>query len=301
MTTIRNIKIAFASLSMLAIGLLAQSCQEVNPPIDFGKHNVLVDTTYVESPVQTAETKNELIELFTGVSCINCPGAHVTLDGLSSANPNRVIGVAMHSTAEPAAQDDPPPGYRQLLGSDDAQTIITQFGDPGARPVGSVDRISHTGTFGNPSIYDIAANWRGYTTARLALTTPVNIVLTKTYDPSSKTVAIATELHYTAPQTDSNKLTIFLVEDSIVTSQLQADNSNDVNYVHNDVLRIAVTNALGDKINANLIAGTVVRKILTYTITNSAWRPEHMRIIAFVHKYQNGSNEVLQVKSIPLQ
>ncbi|MBS1624585.1 MAG: Omp28-related outer membrane protein [Bacteroidetes bacterium] len=291
-------KIGFPTLAIIA--LLANGCKEVGPSIDLtnGKHNVLIDTTYVESTLQAAENKNVLIELFTGVSCINCPAAHVTLDNVIAANPGRVFGIAMHSTAEPASQDELPPGARQNLGSADAQTIVAHYGEPGARPVGAVDRVVHSATFLN-SIFDIAGNFNGYTSTQLAKTTPVNMTLTSTYDASARSGVILTELHYTTAQPDSDKLTIYLIEDSIVTSQLQADNSDDTNYVHNDIMRVAVTNALGDRINTTLTAGTVVKKAYTYTV-DAAWRPEHMRLIAFVHRFA-GSDEILQVKDVKLQ
>ncbi len=286
--------------AIAAIALLASGCKETGPSIDLtnGKHNVLIDTAYVESTVQAAEPKNVLIELFTGVSCINCPAAHVTVDNIVAANPRRVIGLALHSTAEPAAQDEPPPGTRQNLGSADAQTIVSHFGEPGARPVGAVDRVVHSATFIN-SIFDIAGNFNGYATTQLAKATPVNITLTSTYDAATRSGVILTELHYTAAQPDSNKVTIYLIEDSIVTSQLQADNSDDTNYVHNDIMRMALTNALGDRINTTLIAGTVIKKAYSYNL-GTGWRPEHMRIVAFVHRY-SGSDEVLQVKDVKLQ
>ena len=291
-------KISITALSALA--LLATGCKETGPSIDLtnGKHNVLIDTTYVESTPQTPEDKNVLIELFTGVSCINCPSAHITMDNVINGTPGRVIGVAMHSTAEPASQDEPPPGTRQNLGSAEAQTIVDHYGEPGARPVGAVDRVVHSATFLN-SIFDIAGNFNGYTATQLAKATPVNMKLTNTYDATSRSGAIEVELHYTAAQTDSNKLTIYLIEDSIVTSQLQADNSNDTNYVHNDILRTTLTNALGDRINTTLVSGTVVKKAFSYTI-NAAWRPEHIRFVAFVHRF-TGSDEILQVKDIKLQ
>ncbi len=288
-------------LPIASILLLAAGCKEVGPSIDLtnGKHNVLIDTTYVESVLQTPEDKNVLVELFTGVSCINCPAAHVTLDNVIAANPGRVIGVAMHSTAEPASQDDPPPGTRQNLGSADAQTIVAHYGEPGARPVGAVDRVVHSATFLN-SIFDIAGNFNGYASTQLAKTTPVNLTLTSTYDASAKSGVILAELHYTAAQSDSDKLTIYLIEDSIVTSQLQADNSDDTNYVHNDIMRMAVTNALGDRINTTLVAGTVVKKAYSYNISDALWRPEHMRLVAFVHRF-SGSDEILQVKEVAVQ
>lgn len=288
-------------LPIASMLLLTAGCKETGPQIDLtnGKHNVLVDTTYVESPVQAAEPKNTLIELFTGVACINCPAAHVTVENIKAANPGRVVAVAIHGT-EQASQDEPQVGSRQVLNNADAQAIINNFGEPGARPVGAIDRVLHTSLSQQGSIYDFASNFNSDASAQLTKTTPVNMILTNTYDPATRTGAVQVELHYTSAQTDSNKLTLYLTEDSIVTSQLQADNSNDTTYVHNDILRGSLTNILGDRLDVNLTPGTVIRKVFTYHITDPIWRPEHMNIVAFVHRF-SGSYEILQVKYVKVQ
>ena len=293
----KQIKV-LAAVFTIAIIAAMNSCKEVGPQIDLtnGKHNTLLDTTYVESPAQTAETRNVLIEDFTGIQCVNCPASHVIIDNLIASTGGHVVGVALHTSF----QDDPLPDSKQVLTSNDAQTLLSYMVDPGFKPCGAVDRIVHNTSFGN-AILDVKDDWSGYTTNDLTVPTPVNIILSKTYTAATQTATIDVELHYTAAQTDSDKLSIFLTEDSIVTSQLLSDNSDDSTYVHNKVFRGAVTNILGDKINANLTAGTVVRKIYTTTITNALWKPEHMNIVAFVHKYQNGSSDVLQVKTIPLK
>jgi hypothetical protein len=235
--------------------------------------------------------------MLTGVSCVNCPSAHLQLDNLMTANPNKVIGVAMHTTGT-GSQDASLPETTQVLGCADAQTIVTYFGDPGARPAGAVDRTFHNGTWS--SIYDVFQNWSGYVQTELQnANSPVNLLLSTAYTASSKTMTITVELHYTTAQSDSDKLSIFLTEDSIISGQLDGS-ATDTNYVHNGVMRTAVTNPLGDNINAQLTAGTVVRKIYQYTIpaANAIWKPEHMHIVAFVHKYQNNRADVLQVKQI---
>jgi hypothetical protein len=298
---INHIINTFAISAITVFAFFANSCKEVGPQIDLtnGKHNVLVDTTYVESPAQLPEAKNVLIEMFTGVSCQNCPTAHATLDGLISSHAPNVIGMAMHTSSEPVSQDGSLPGTTQVLSCPDADALLTFFGDPGGRPTGGVDRTIHNDAFGTstPGVLDYYSNWSGYTGSELAIPTPVNLLLSKTYVDASKSLTIAVELHYTAAQADSDKLSIFLTEDSIISSQLLPNQSIDSGYVHNGILRAAVTNVLGDKINASLVAGTVVRKIYTYTISNSLWKPNHMNIIALVHKYQNGNITVLQSKT----
>src|SRR5690348_14133339 len=81
----------------LVLGSLLYSCKEVGPDINLhGNQNALTDSTYVESPVQTPETKNVLIEEFTGVRCPNCPQGHVIIANIKAANPGRVVSVSLH-------------------------------------------------------------------------------------------------------------------------------------------------------------------------------------------------------------
>jgi hypothetical protein len=275
-------------------------CKEVGPVLPWGNTSVLSDTTYTESP-QSPETKNVLIEMFTGVSCINCPQGHAVLDGIMSADTPRVIGVALHSTLEPTAQDDSLTDSRQGLGCADAQTIINKFGDLGARPIGAVDRILHSNNTvtGTASIYDDRSTWNASAANELAVQTPVNMVLTGTYAASTRTMTVSIEMHYnTASTPDSNKVSIFLTEDSIVTAQLNGA-VNDSFYVHNGVLRKALSTPTGDLLNVSTAPGVVVRRIYSYSIpAGLVWNPAHLHIVAFVHKYLNGRADILQVKEI---
>ena len=73
------------------------SCKEVGPDINLhGNQNAILDTTYIESPVATAEVKNVVIEEFTGVRCPNCPQGHVIIANIKAANPNRIVAVSLH-------------------------------------------------------------------------------------------------------------------------------------------------------------------------------------------------------------
>jgi hypothetical protein len=299
-----NKKLVFFIIIVAAFfGLSINSCKEVGPVLPWGNTGVLSDTTYTETP-QAPETKNVLIEMFTGVQCINCPQGDAILAGLITQYPSTVIGIAMHSTKEPAALDDSMPDSKQFLGCADAQTIVSQFGDPGVRPMGSVNRISHISTLTNAlSIYDDRSTWNGSTQTEFAKITPVNVVLSASYTPATQGVLAVITLHYnnaasTLP--DSNKLSVFLTEDSIVTAQLDG-NSNDTFYVHNWIMRKAISNPLGDIIYATTTPGTVTRLVYQYTIpSHSIWNPAHMHIVAFVQKYLNNQSDILQAKITPL-
>jgi hypothetical protein len=290
--------LAIAIMAVIAIGI--NGCKEVGPQLPWGNTSVISDTTYIEHPVASPDTKNVFIEMQTGVSCPNCPQGHAVLDQLLQTYHSRVVAMAYHSN-KPGAQDESISGITtQVLSCPDAQAVIDNFGDPGGRPSAAIDRIPHN-DLGPISIYADYTNWIQYTQTQLGIATPVNINLSKVYDPSSKTVTVSAELHYTASQVDSQKLSIFLTEDSIVTAQENGASHYDTFYVHNAILRKALTNPNGDIMKVTLTAGTVIKRIYTYQITNPMWKSAHMNIVAFVHKNGNPPADVLQATSIKLQ
>ena len=290
--------LTIAIMAVIAIGI--NGCKEVGPQLPWGNTSVISDTTYIESTVATPDPKNVLIEMETGVSCPNCPQGHAVLDQLLQTYHSRVVAMAYHSN-KLGAQDESIPGITiQVLSCPDAQAVLDNFGDPGGRPSASIDRIPDN-DLGPTTIYADYSNWIQYTQTRLGVASPVNIKLSRVYEPSSKTVTVSAELHYTSAQTDSQKLSIFLTEDSIVTAQEHGASHYDTFYVHNAIVRKALTNPNGDIMRINLTAGTVIRRLYTYQITNSIWRPSHMNIVAFVHKNGNPPADVLQATSIKLQ
>jgi hypothetical protein len=168
----------------------------------------------------------------------------------------------------------------------------------------------NVGPFSATSVWDIPQDWGGYVTTELAETTPVNIYISSVYNTTGSTrqISITVSLHYTAAQTDTDKLSIFLTEDSIITAQLLASGQDDTFYVHNHIMRAAVTNPLGIVIgqyNAtgniltsipSFVAGRVENYTYSYTIPpqDSIWNPAHMNVVAFVHKYLNNRTDILQ-------
>lgn len=270
------------------------SCKEVGPQVDFGKgkkDGLLLDTTYSETPV-VADAKNIVIEEFTGVQCLNCPTGHAILEDLKTQNPGRVIGVSLHSNF----QDDSYPSTKQVLTSEEAQQIENYLVFPGYKPNGGVNR-KYSDAATPTSLCVDYFNWQGYVNTELTATAPVNIILQKTYDVLSRELTIDVELHYTQNLTEKNKLSIFLLEDSIVTSQLKPNNSVDSNYVHENIFRTAVTEVLGDRITNTPTAGMVVKRIYKTKALNALWKPEHLKVAVFVHKYEN-SKEILQGKEL---
>jgi hypothetical protein len=303
----RKSKIIISSIvGILTMAVLLNSCKEVGPVVPWGNNGTFTDTTYIESPAQQPQAKVALLEDITGIACSNCPAAHAILDGLITSTGGKVVGVSYHVGQSIFPLDGPPPaGAYQNLTSADAKAIVTNFVFPGYGPACASDRIIHQNAGpggGETSIWDISANWSGYTNTEIAQTTPVNLYLSTAYTSigTARQINIYVGIHYTAAQTDSDKLSIYLTEDSIISAQLLQGNSGDLDdsfYVHNHIMRAAVTNPLGNIISVpSVVKGRVDSLAFTYVIpaADSLWNPYHMNVVAFVHKYQNNRNDVLQ-------
>jgi len=270
------------------------SCKEVGPDINLhGNQNTVSDTTYIESPVATAETKNVIIEEFTGVRCPNCPQGHVIIANIKATNPGRVIAVSLHpinSLGKP---------YNGVSTQDfqnaKAQSLFDYLEPIGQEPAAGIDRKKFSG---EAYILLDKSLWSGYTIQQLTQATPVNLILDKSYDSTNHELTVFAELHYTQNVTEENKLTILVTESDIITAQLNGA-VVDTFYNHKDVMRDFISDTQGDLITQTREAGRVVRKVYK-KVLDAAWKPENMRIVAYLHEYQN-TKMVYQGKEIDLQ
>ncbi len=284
----------FRGLGVVFAFCFLHSCKEVGPDINLhGNQNVVSDTTYIESPVVIAETKNVVIEEFTGVRCPNCPQGHVVIANIKAANPGRIIAVSLHpinSLGKP---------YNGVSTQDfqntKAQSLFDYLEPIGQEPAAGIDRKKFSG---ETYILLDKSVWSGYTTQQRAQATPVNLILDKSYDSTNHELTVIAELHYTQNITEENKLTILVTESDIITAQLNGA-VVDTFYNHKDVMRDFITETQGDVITQTREAGRVVRKVYK-KVLDAAWKPENMHIVAYVHEYQN-AKLIYQGKEIDVQ
>jgi hypothetical protein len=105
-------------------------------------------------------------------------------------------------------------------------------------------------------------------------------------------------MHYTQNVTEENKLTLLLTESNIMSAQLDGS-VIDTFYSHKDVMRDFITDTQGDAITQTREAGRVVRKVYK-KVLDAAWKPENVKVIGFVHEYQN-SKLIYQAKEVDVQ
>jgi hypothetical protein len=269
------------------------SCKEIGPDINLGGNkNSVSDTTYIESPVASAELKNVLIEEFTGVRCPNCPQGHQIIAGLKTTYADRVVSVSLHPINSLGA---PYAFSAQDFRSPKAQSLFDYLGQIGLQPAAAVDRKKFSG---ESNILLDKNKWNTNVANQFAISPPVNLLLDKSLDTTNNELTVFAELHYTQNVSELNKLTLLLTESDIVTSQLDGS-IIDTFYVHKDIMRDYVTDTKGDVISGTTEAGRVIRKVYK-KVLDAAWKPENMHLVGFVHEYQN-TDVVYQSREIKIK
>lgn len=276
--------IAVCALSALS------SCKEKGPKINFGNGAKAVDTTYTTT-VEATQSKNVVVEEFTGASCSNCPSARELLANIV-ADPKysgHVFAMGIHILNY--VQSDPVAGlykhdFRTQKGTDIGNDV---YGSVTAMPIAGIDRAPY-----NNDMLLLKTAWASAIANRIAVASPANVTVNSSFDQASKTATVKLHVAYTQAVTTPQFVTLAIIEDSLVDAQ-EYPSYIDTFYTFNHVLRDYLTPTGGTPILANvaIAPGRVYDRTFTYQL-NAAWIPEHCKIIAFLHNYSATSKEILQ-------
>lgn len=285
-------------LSALFLTLIIfSSCKEVPPNINFKPvDQTLLDTSYIDMNIPTVQEKHILVEEFTGIACIGCPGGHQKLEEILTSYGNRVEVISIHPKGI-FTNPDFYPEFDADFTTDAGEDIITLYGPQGSLPLAGVDRVEFDDQGG--SIYiESQSTWIVKVTERLSSTTPVNIEITETiYDAVDKYAKLKVKLHYTSSVVNNQYLSVYLLEDSIIAPQLNANfDATWVNdYVHKHILRDMFSSYQGDELSEDLELGRVFEKEFKLSIDDS-WDHDKLHVVAAVH-HKIDSNNVVNVRS----
>lgn len=274
-------------IGLIVAGLLWVSCsKEIGPSgIDL---NEVVDTTLSDSVgvlynfqaanVEEPQSKNVLIEEFTGIACQNCPQGHLAIEAILDANDN-VVAISIH-----AGVFADPEFYSKIhndLRTEDGNAIEQYFGGVKSFPAAVINRKIFDG---ETSLVLNKEKWSGYVTSETALTTSVNLYIERiSYDEATKKVTFTVRAHYTEASKAVHHLSIAIVEDDVVTNQLDGAAWVD-EYEQPHVLRDMLTSATGLDLTGDRIAGTSYSYQLVYTV-DDAWDASKCHIYAYVHNF----------------
>ncbi len=279
--------IVFLLTLLITIGCFF-SCEEIGPNINV-RDTVIEDTTFIAPSIPAAQQKIVLLEDFTGVRCVNCPEGHELAENIKSTNPGQVKSVAIHTTFLGQAYDGD-----QDLRTDQGQEIEDFLGGYLGKPAGCVDRVQFPG---DNFTLETTSKWAAYTTQRLALTPPVNITITDAeYDAADTSVTVRIELVFTQAVAEDVRLSVMLMENGIVVTQLRENDEGtgdikDENYLHDHVLRDMFTSFDGLLLSEGSESGRTIIKSFKVK-TSDVWDETKLEIVAFVH--ESNSKAVLQ-------
>lgn len=307
-----------ASLAM-TIMMLFTACEEEPPFIDMNPPKVVFDTAYIDNNLPTPQQKTVLLEDISGVKCPNCPAAtKIALSTKAELNGRLNIVVIHPKISALSVLVDPvtsPYKSTQDFRTEAGKTICNDIvGVPNALPRGCIDRVHFNDQSG---IVIDRTVWNTKIKERDELTSPVNIEIEQIASTADK-IIIEVTLHYTQTQTDSNYLSVMLLEDGMVDVQeydtiidgVQSQRYKS-DYTHNHVLRDMFTLYTGDILNkadVSLVAGRVIKKRYVYNIPAPDYaqqfpviiRKQNTKALAFVHRNGANNKEVLQSYEIEL-
>lgn len=293
--------------------LLFWGCKEVPPFINYENNAALLDSTYVDLVIATPQQKSVVIEDVSGVRCVNCPDATRIAKEIIKTFPGRVYATVLHPKLDALRTFVDPivkPGYESKYDfrTDDASIILKErLGIPNSLPLGAINRRLFSGL---TSRLIGRQDWYTKTQEELQGTTPVNIELKDSLNEATGEGLLTVTLKYTSQITEKHYLTLYLIEDSIIDSQIYTDPQTFEakyykDYVHMFLLRDVITSPTGDIIsNLNRIeAGRAFIKQYPYKLNVSEKinvLAKNAKIMAFVTK-DNSLMDIIHAKDIKLK
>jgi hypothetical protein len=110
------------------------------------------------------------------------------------------------------------------------------------------------------------------------------------YDEEKERIIAYVHAGFINPLSGNFRLAAYAIEDSVIGDQKWYNqglpNDHDESYVFNHTLRSNVSPIWGEDIAVNPQAGNVYRKVWVLKL-KPGWKPEHMKIVAFVYNKDN--------------
>lgn len=271
MKKILVISFVFCSLFLL------YSCDKVEPP-------------YIENNGTSIDTSQHvrkiLLEDYTGHNCPNCPGAGAEAELIKSIYGNKVVLLTIHAgwfASPPCTVGGgyPTIDFQTAAGTEfDTYFGISALGNPN----GMVNRIY------DGSSYVIGhTNWASIIDTMVSKTPDAFIDITNTYNSGTRTLDISLKSEFINSANGTYKLCVFIKEDNIISWQQNNNGSIGTtpviaDYVHHDVLRMAVNGTWGDTLATGIITvGDTIVKNYNVPSLNASWDDSNCSVVAFIY------------------
>ncbi len=252
------------------------------------------DSTVVEETGVITKVRKVLLEDYTGHTCGNCPKAAVKLHEIQVANPEKVVGIAIHAGSFAQVSS---PKYTTDFQSTEGTAWDVFFGISNAgNPNGMINRID------KPAGQHIKYHdtWAASVSAALAIAPDAHIHIRNTYFTDCRILKTHISNEYLTAQNGTYKLSVVIVENGIVDYQKDYSVFPDAvpNYVFDHVLRGSMNGTWGDEIATGAIAvGATQTKDYELTLPTT-WNVANCKVVAFV--YNATTYEVMQAEELKI-
>jgi hypothetical protein len=275
----------------LLLLLALTACEEIAPEVTPAME---ADSVCEEPEPVSGQGKQVLIEEFTGVRCVNCPAGSEALKGLLETHGEQLVAISIH-----AGSFSPPyPDSRDTLRTQTGENILNLLGAPLGYPTAVINRKSFTG---GTNMQLGRGSWAGAIEEELQLgPPPVAIGIRTQYDEGGRELSACVTLDIKEDiEAEDVRISVFLKENNVEDLQLTPESGEpDPNYVHQHVLRAALTNYAGNLVQGELTAGNIIQKTFAVTLREK-WKSEDCHVVAFVH-YGGDDKVVLQAAEAAL-
>jgi hypothetical protein len=238
--------------------------------------------------IVTTQTANRvaIVEEFTGTSCPACPAGHTVLDGILTANTDRVFGVGYSPTN--STLTGPWNGGLDLTNPFSNVFYTNPYygnGDGRVMPSAHINRTKYGG-----SRKSSTSVWASRVAGIIALSSPVNVGLSSTYTASTDMVDVTVEMYFTSAVTEATYVTVLLIESDIITTQGGATG----NYTHKHVMRANLqAGQWGDALTGTTNQGDLVTMNFSYDNSSTNYVIDNSDIVAFVSTGTDDASEIL--------
>jgi hypothetical protein len=265
-------------------GIVFQSCDYIEEPYERNPKEIVLPN------------RNVLLENYTGHLCESQPVADVEANNLRDTYSDRLSIVNIHAGSYAQLES---PLYETDLTTVTGNELDNEFNvtDQGCA-LGMISRIGS----GN-SVFE-ADGWNDKIDSLTKLTTIASLKLTNDYDEENRILNLSVETEFFESTSNVFKLSVFITEDSIQSTQRNSDASIGPvpdwdNYFLRDVLRGAVSPTWGNELNTGEISVNDKISVDYHDfVVPDEWKDWRCNIIAFV--YDEASYEIVQVKQIRL-
>lgn len=226
-----------------------------------------------------------LIEEFTGHRCTNCPQGHQVLETLHQQYGDTLVTVGIHygSLAKP---------FGSMFSYDFRTDAGNQIGDAYSIegiPAAIVNRVQKTGGWPREQWSSVLRD-----VDRSKVFAAVQLI--NEYDAATKTLKANAKVTTLKEFDHQLRLILFVLEDGIVKPQ--KDGNQDIeDYVHNHVLRCALTDPFGFPLTRDTWqVGDAEMYAASVSFEEKDWIPENCYVVAALYDPTTETSDVLQVE-----